>query len=349
MKVWLRRLIPLLAFALLAWVLHKHGGVQTVIDVVEQVGWNWPWLIMPVTIIGFITIVAYRVALPNRGREVPIWPLVQIERAGTALNSLLPFGNNSSHIIKIGLLRRWYSSEEIASAGVWCAVASGASNFYTAIGPLVCLAIGVGEPKVVALLLLGSIVMALPMTLVLAFVGKGLSIRVARLIALVPLRFVRNRQQNIIAWAERLDKHVATARTSRKADFAWLMFYRLLSQTVRVGEIWLAIELLNLPGGLWAALLYNAVNRAVLQIFVVVPGRIGIMEGTSALAFEALGYGGEAGLALALALRFRWVAKVVVGFTALSSMPALAEKYPPPPNEEDEPVAEAGSVGDSSE
>ena len=106
-------------------VIHRHGGIELVKRIIDLVGWQWPLLLLPVVVIGLITILAYRTALPGRGKAVPLWPLIQVERSGTALNTILPFGNNSSHIVKIGLLRHWYSSEEIASAGVWCAAATG--------------------------------------------------------------------------------------------------------------------------------------------------------------------------------------------------------------------------------
>jgi hypothetical protein len=346
--------MPVLAFALLVWVIHRHGGVDVIVQVHERVGWNWPLLVIPVSVIAVLTILAYRVALPGRGKEVPLWPLIQIERSGTALNSVLPLGNNSSHIVKIGLLRHWYSTEEIASAGVWCAVASGASNVYTLIGPLVCLAVGFGEPGVVLIFAAASLVMSLPMVGVLLLVGKGLSARVTRVLTLVPLGFVQARKEKMIAWAQRLDKHVAAATAERRADFALLMFYRFSSQAVRVGEIWLAVELLKLPGGIYTALLYNALNRAVLQLFVFIPGRIGVMEFASAEGFAALGLSDQAGLELALVLRFRFFVKVAIGYTALASLPGIAEKYPPPtaqdgPEGETDIISEAAASSSSLE
>ena len=35
-KLLLRRLIPILAFVLLAWVIHKNGGVDAVINILGQ-------------------------------------------------------------------------------------------------------------------------------------------------------------------------------------------------------------------------------------------------------------------------------------------------------------------------
>lgn len=333
--------MPVLSFALLAWVIHSHGGLDLIQRIVALVGWQWPLLLLPVTIIGLLTILAYRTALPGRGKAVPLWPLIQVERSGTALNTILPFGNHSSHIIKIGLLRHWYSSEEIASAGVWCVAATGASNIYAAIGPLVCLAVGFGEPGVVLILAAISIAMAVPMLTALMLVGKGLSARVTRVITLVPLKVLARRKDRMLAWAERLDTHVASATGERRADFAVLMCYRFLSQVVRVGEIWLAIEILQLPGGLLAALLYHALNRAVLHLLIFVPGRIGVMEAISQEVFEILGFSGEAGLQIALVLRLRFLMKLVIGYTAMASLPGIAEKYPA--NRRDETTTTAAS------
>ena len=94
-------------------------------------------------------------------------------------------------------------------------------------------------------------------------------------------------------------------------------------------EIWLAIELLGLSGGILAALLYNSVSRGVTQLAVFIPGRIGIMEAAQATVFAALGLGSTNGLALALALRFRYIVNLLVSHGALARVHILAERFPP--------------------
>ncbi|MCH2108969.1 MAG: hypothetical protein MK135_06540, partial [Polyangiaceae bacterium] len=77
-KRWLG---PLVAVTALVWVIRKNGGVSILQSVVEQLGWRWPFLLLPwlatITCIFF----GYRTALPGRGRAVPLRALFVIERA----------------------------------------------------------------------------------------------------------------------------------------------------------------------------------------------------------------------------------------------------------------------------
>ena len=125
---------------------------------------------------------------------------------------------------------------------------------------------------------------------------------------------------------------MAAAVGERRADYLRLIGFRFLGQLVRVLELWLVVELLGLPGGILTAVLYNATSRAVEQLTPFIPGRIGIMEVVQTAVFAALGLTAEAGLEMALTLRFRYIVNLLVSYGALTRMDALSQKFPPQPS-----------------
>jgi hypothetical protein len=166
-------------------------------------------------------------------------------------------------------------------------------------------------------------------------VKHGIGARLSRLLGRLPFRFVRRRKDRALAWARKLDTHLASAVGDRRGDFLRLMALRVLAQSVRVCEIWLVVTLLGIEGGLWTALLYNAMSRAVTQLLGFIPGRIGALEAVSLLTFEGIGLEGADGLALALTLRFGFLVNLLVSHGALARMPGLAQRYPARTHDDD--------------
>ncbi len=319
---------PFVAFGLLAWVLYKNDGVQVITEVFERVGWRWLLLLIPWSAIALMTILAYRTALPGRGKAIPFWTLVQVERAGSALNAILPLGNHGSQVIKLSVLRHWFPSAGIAGAAVWCTLGTGLNNLYASVGPAIAWALDFHNPLAAQLLLLSCILTALPSVIIISLVRHGMSARVSRILGALPLSFVRRRKDRALAWAQKLDTHLASAVGDRRRDFLRLLGFRMLGQTIRIGEIWLAVTLLGIEGGLLTAVLFNAMRRAVTQLLGFIPGRIGALEAISLLTFEGIGLDGADGLALALTLRFGFLVNLLVSHGALARMPHLVERYP---------------------
>jgi uncharacterized membrane protein YbhN (UPF0104 family) len=255
--------------------------------------------------------------------------MIHAERSSTVLSSLLPLGNTGGNLAKLALLRHWYLTDEIVAAGVWGAIGTGLCHALGAIGPALAASVD-AVPAAGPALLLGAtnVVMALPAFVILLSVRKGLSARVAMLIALLPGAFVALRREGMRAWAARLDRHLASAIGERRGEFAVQVGYKALAQAIRIGEIWLAVELIGAPGGLATAVLYNALSRAMTLAFSIVPGQLGVLEVASMLGFESLGFTPELGLSLALVLRFRYVLNMVISATALGTSASLLEQYP---------------------
>lgn len=319
----------LAAFALLGFVIHRNGGVATIAGVVGRLGYRWPLLLVPYGFTALATIMAYRSCLPRRGRDVPFPVLVQIERSGSALNAFLPLGDSSGTIIKVALLRHWFTSDEIIAAQAWSSLATGIGNGLAGIGALLAYAIG-ALPLAYALPLAGiSFAMMLPSITAMFLVRRGLAVKAATGLSRLPIDALRRRREGLLEWARNLDRNVASAVGSRARDFLHVFGWRTFYQAVRIGELWLVITLLHLPGGVGAALAYNAMSRAVQQLFSFVPGRMGVVEGLAAMLSKALSWESSAGVAMSLTLRFTYFVNLFLAGSALSGSHALSVKYPP--------------------
>jgi hypothetical protein len=318
-----------LGAALFGWVLW-NGGAHDVVEVVRRVGWRWPLLLLPQAVIAASLLLSFRAALPNRGRAVPWGVMIQAERSAAVLTSLLPLGNYGGNIAKVLLLRHWYTTDQIIAAGAWGALATGLSHVLGAIGPVVAAALGrTPEPLMAVAFGMVNVVMAVPSATILLLVRRGLSAWIARLLVRLPLAFLRRRRERIVSWAGRLDRNLADAVGARRRDFLIQLAYKAMGQAGRIGEIWLAIELLGLPGGIVTALLYNAFSRTVTTVLSFIPGQLGVLEISSMVAFDALGFTPEMGLQIALVLRFRYVVNMLMSTTALGASSSVLRRYPP--------------------
>jgi len=318
-----------LGVALLVYVFVSRDGVDVLLEVVERVGDRWPLLLVPYALNGIFAIACYRVALPRRGRDVPLGVLVHVERSAAILTSVLPFANYGGNFAKVILLSHWYTGAEVLAAGAWGALATGICNSLAAIGPFVALAMGFAEPSGVALVAAATIATSFPALFILTMVRKGLARRVTSLLRHFPRLFSEERREKWLGKAEDFDRHLSSAVGERKGDFTLHVLLKACVQVARVGEIWLIIELLGLPGGLLAALLFNAINRTTAQLLSFVPGGFGVLELSAMIGFSALGFSTEDGLAVALALRFHFFVNMLVSASALATAPRVRAKYPP--------------------
>jgi hypothetical protein len=81
------------------------------------------------------------------------------------------------------------------------------------------------------------------------------------------------------------------------------------------------------PGAtLQTALVFEAVTKIVNTAGMVVPGRLGVAEGGSALLADALGFAASHGLSLALMRRIRALSWAIVGLALLPWQEARARR-----------------------
>ena len=93
-----------------------------------------------------------------------------------------------------------------------------------------------------------------------------------------------------------------------------------------IGEAYVILNALTPAATLQTALVFEAVSKIVNTAGVVVPGRLGIAEGGSALLADALGFAASHGLSLALMRRIRALIWAGVGLTLLPMREAQARR-----------------------
>ena len=95
---------------------------------------------------------------------------------------------------------------------------------------------------------------------------------------------------------------------------------------VLIGEAYVILRALSPDATLRTALVFEAVTKIVNTAGIVVPGRLGIAEGGSALLADALGFAASHGLSLALMRRLRAIIWSGVGLALLPWREARARR-----------------------
>lgn len=100
----------------------------------------------------------------------------------------------------------------------------------------------------------------------------------------------------------------------------------IAQHAVLVGEAYLMLNALEGGTTLRTALVFEAVTKIVNTVGVIVPGRLGVAEGGSAVLADALGFAASHGLSLALMRRVRAVLWAGVGLALLPIREARARR-----------------------
>ena len=103
----------------------------------------------------------------------------------------------------------------------------------------------------------------------------------------------------------------------RPAALAAILAIELAQQALLMCEAYVMLTALGAEPGLRTVAIFEGVTKAVNSIGGIVPGRLGIAEGGTALAAGALGLGARYGMGLAIMRRVRAVAWGAVGLLLL--------------------------------
>jgi hypothetical protein len=104
----------------------------------------------------------------------------------------------------------------------------------------------------------------------------------------------------------------------------------LTQHAVLVGEAYLMLDALGAGTSVQTALVFEAVTKIVNTAGLLVPARLGVSEGGSALLADALGFAASSGLSLALMRRVRALIWAGVGLALLPFLETRARGAAPP-------------------
>ncbi len=300
----------------LAQVLLPLLGLGALLLMLERTGWRrigavlgsmGPVLWVQVVALGAAEQIFDSLALRRAmlGRIGLAWT-VACNGTGALVNAAAPF--DAGEVVKAALLRKRSQDDEVISGlVVWNTVWKLSQPALALLCFLAAITLGHDLPPRITTAVLGGVALAF-----LPFVGLRLLMRVgpaeqgARLLARVPL--LRRRAPRLVAAAVRLDADVRLFGDQHPratlATFAWQVAARSTS-LVTMGLLLSALSLPARPGTV--AIVYAA-TVAAHYVTLLVPTRLGVVEGSAYFLFQIFGWDPAAGLVVGLAFRIRAIA-----------------------------------------
>jgi hypothetical protein len=320
-----RRLLVPIAAALVGGLLFAYQirrvGWSNVVDGIDRVGWGMIAILALAGLRFIIRAAAWRLCVPPHVRP-SLRQAFTAYLSGDAVGNVTPLGLFASEPTKVFLIRHRLATREAA--------ASLAADFV------------VYSVSAVTMILVGLVVLLATVPL---SVGRR-EVAIAALAALaigvlVGLRILggtwKPEHGERPPWRARL----AALRESVLAFSAghparlWRVFVLDLTfQAVAVLEVYLTLMwLLDAPPTIFQAVIFSALDRAVVIAFKFVPMRLGIDETATGVVATFLGppFTPATGVALALIRKVRSIAWVGVGLALIAAHPSQAGPETDPP------------------
>lgn len=247
------------------------------------------------------------------GARLPFATMLWARWIGESINALLPVAQVGGDLIKARLLGQRGMPGDIAGASVMVelTLAVFTQILFTLLG-LTLLVLHLGGGRIAHTLLAGTAVLGV---LLLAFAWAQRRGLFSALVAALGRCTGRRDWRALTDSAAALDRAISRTYADRRALLGcsgWLLAGWLLG----AAEVWLVMELLGHPVGWAEALLLESLGQAVRAAAFLVPGALGVQEGTYLLLGTFLGLEPPLALALSLAKRAR---ELILGLPGLAA------------------------------
>ena len=221
---------------------------------------------------------------------------------GRAINTLLPVATIGGEIAKARLLILWGKPATNVSASVLVdkTVQALALIPWAIIGVALLIYLAV-DNKLAMLLMLGTLLLSLGITVFIFFQKAGIFSLVAGMVG----KF--NTSDNwgeIKLKASDVDKFVNEIYSNKKR-FTISIFWRTLGLILQTSEVWLGCYLLGYQISIIEALMLKSLTSIITDIAFIIPNGYGIQEGGYLMLGVLIGLTPEFSLALSLATRIR--------------------------------------------
>lgn len=303
-------ILLLVALALLVYFVHRVG-LRPILDGFARVGWGFG-LLLGIFVCGFLLETwnwsrCFRQPIPFSRFLLPSW-------CGQSINQLTP-GSSLGELVKGGLLARVAPTEAVISSLIL-------NNLAFAFGTTMVILVGsVGLWLLpfapLRLKLAGSLVALL----VLAGLGlfyrgllRGMISRLLRRIAGAR----RPRLQRAAEQMERWEREMRLHAEERPWRFRQVVLVNLLCNAFPIVEMWLTWYLLGVKLDLARCFTFAGVETVAGVLFMVVPGKLGVAEGTTYLTSDLLKLNPNTGLTKQLVGRAVRLVFSVAGALALA-------------------------------
>lgn len=307
------------------------AGILLFIYAVGRVGWpnvvggitRVGWLFVPILGLAglrfLLRAAAWRLCMPPQAR-LSLGQAFMAFLAGDALGNVTPLGLLVSEPTKVFLVRHRLATREAASS-------LAADVVVYAMSAVVMIGVGLA-------VLLATVPLSLGWreTIVLGLVALAVAVFVAARLAGGTWDPARGERPPWRARLAALRESVLTFSAGHPSRLWRVFVLDLMFQAVAVMEVFLTLRVL-LPDGptVQQAVIFSALDRAVIIAFKFVPFRLGIDEASSGGMAALLGWPAAAGVTLALVKKVRSVAWVGVGLLLIAAHPSQAAPATDPP------------------
>lgn len=326
-----------LGFAVLVVI---RVGPSSVLSTLLSVGPRLSWLIAAYLLSTTVMALPWRLLLPSSAR--PSLPGTVASRfAASGLNAVLPFvgAGEASRLLWLPPLARAAGGAALiadrltfAVASLIVLVAAGAATWFLE-QPPAGLRLAVGVAAVVFAVLLAGAAWTARQGRVASVVGRLIQRSLNRLRRRVPTAD----DTGAPGVGASVDAHLQRL-FAQPGRLAVATLIHVAARALAVGEIYLALRALDVAVLPAEVMVLAAVPVALALVGAVVPGQVGLVEGTQAAVAGALGLGASAGLAVVLLQRARQVLFLPVTAALLASR---SHPESPPTRAADDPSAVA--------
>jgi hypothetical protein len=300
------------------------GGAALFVYAVQDAGWanvaagirRVGWGLLPILGLAGLRFVlraeAWRLCMPPPAR-IPFRQAFTAFLAGDALGNITPLGLVASEPTKVFLMRHRLATREAASS-------LAADLFVYSASIVVVLGVGL-------LVLLATV--PLPVgwreTTIVALLGLGVGVAVALRLLRGTWAAERGRRPEWRARLAGLRESVLRFSAGHPARLWRVFLLHLVFHAVALAEVFLALRwILGESPTLAQAVIFSALDRAVVVVFKFVPFRIGVDEASAGLLATLLFGPVGPGVTLAIVKKVRSLAWAAVGLLLIAAHPAQA-------------------------
>jgi uncharacterized membrane protein YbhN (UPF0104 family) len=290
-----------------------HIGPAPILEALARLTW-WQLVVvsLPYGAIMAVDTLGWRFAFPRD--PAPFHRLYGARLAGEALNLVTALGSVGGEAVKAWLIRRDVSYEESVPSVV---IAKTTSTIAQALFLLIGLALAW------CMLAIDSRVIAAMLWL--------LVVEVAAVVGFVGVQVVGivGRAGRLLEWlgvvttgdgAHRLDVALRGYYRRDWRRLGWSIGFHLAGWLLGAVEAYVILVFLDVPAGLVAATVIEALGAGVRFATFLVPASLGAFESANAAAFEAMGLGAGVGLAFSFVRRARQLVWIAIGMLVLAAM-----------------------------
>ncbi|MDP9066599.1 MAG: lysylphosphatidylglycerol synthase domain-containing protein [Pseudomonadota bacterium] len=281
-----------------------HADLAAMLDAIGMAGWQLLWLVPYRGLYFLLFGIGWLVLLrPNDEARRATWAYVfWVTSVREAVDRLLPVASVGGGVVGVRLLHWRGLSVAAVSATVVVEIVLTliASYAFTAVGLALFVSTDRGA-NVGRYLVLLAVSLPIPLGTFLLVRYGSVFARLQRFLQLLV------GENALSAGAAALDREVRACLRRRRAIWTAgvLQFVALCSGTF---EIWLAMRLFGHEIEPRSAFILESMTQAMRHLAFMIPGGVGVQEGTLVLFGHALGISGELALAVSMAKRFREVA-----------------------------------------